>query len=137
VVTGLVGHLRRFFLYGAGAGGAGGGDSASGGGGGSGSAAGGDGGAAAGGITSPSKAGYVPPHLRNSRGGGGGGGGGSSDSDASDSDSLSGGRDVGDRFGASRVRSNAVLCVASLARGNPRSLHGGGLYKLNSDAPIA
>jgi len=171
VVAGLVGHLRRFFLYGAGPittaataaaaavstgaveGGAVGEGS-------TGGAWGRAGGASpAGGVTSPppgpaspAKGGYVPPHLRGAAasgggggggggsgggggggggdgggggsGRGGGGGGGSSDSE-SDTDSLSGGdRSLGDRFGASRVRGNAVLCVASLARGAPRSLHG-------------
>ena len=48
---------------------------------------------------------------------------GSSDSDASDAESLRGESRDGDRFGSSRVRANAALCVASLARANPRSLH--------------
>ena len=69
--------------------------------------------------TSPTRGGYVPPHLRTAESSRGYG---SSDSDASESD---GGRagEIGDRFGASKVRANAALCVSALARANPRSLH--------------
>jgi hypothetical protein len=68
--------------------------------------------------TSPGRGGYVPPHLRSAESRGYG----SSDSDASESDGGRGG-EIGDRFGASKVRANAALCVSALARANPRSLH--------------
>ena len=68
--------------------------------------------------TSPTRGGYVPPHLRTAESRGCG----SSDSDASESDGGRGG-EIGDRFGASKVRANAALCVSALARTNPRSLH--------------
>jgi hypothetical protein len=69
--------------------------------------------------TSPTRGGYVPPHLRTAESSRGYG---SSDSDASESDGGRGG-EIGDRFGASKVRANAALCVSALARANPRSLH--------------
>ena len=72
---------------------------------------------------SPSRGGYVPPHARRVEARAGSSAVGSSDSDASDAESLRGESRDGDRFGSSRVRANAALCVASLARANPRSLH--------------
>ena len=72
---------------------------------------------------SPSRGGYVPPHARRAEARAGSSAVGSSDSDASDAESLRGESRDGDRFGSSRVRANAALCVASLARANPRSLH--------------
>ena len=74
---------------------------------------------------SPSRGGYVPPHARRAEASASASASaaGSSDSDASDAESLRGESRDGDRFGSSRVRANAALCVASLARANPRSLH--------------
>lgn len=113
VVGALVTHLRRFFAYGLN----------------SGSAPGGGGGDEV--PSSPGRGGYVPPHLRSGGGAGGGGGlaadrgDGSSDSDASDAEgSLRGSNGgFGDRFGASKVRANAALCVGALARADSRSMH--------------
>jgi hypothetical protein len=118
-VASVVAHARRFFHYGLGAGGAAGQS---------------DGSGAFQSVqsvmtpqppASPSKGGYVPPHLRG--GVAAGAGAGSSDSDAqSDADAAAGcglGGGASDRFGASRVRGAAALCVGALARANPRSLH--------------
>ena len=104
VIAGVVSHLRRFFRYGAGPSGIQSADQSA-------------DSTPPSVAASPSRGGYVPPHLRSNPGGGG-----SSDSDASDSEGRGG--DAADRFGSSRVRVNAALCVVSLARGSPRSLHG-------------
>ena len=104
-VGALVTHLRRFFAYGTSGAGhrSGGGQSDE-------------------VPSSPGRGGYVPPHLRS--GGGGGGGYGSSDSDASDAEGARGSNGSnGDRFGASKVRTNAALCVSALARADSRSMH--------------